>query len=175
MYSGQFAGFSHVPYRVVYYDIVGSTKEDLDAQLSALCPIDQKGNKHWALTEWKTIPRWYQFGTSNVGSSCCGTCLIDILVTLPNWKHLDDASIELVNRWEQFIQGLMQHEMGHVKIIEENYPLIVNALQIMELTNDNSKMIVVNKLVDRLNNEYDEKTDHGRKQLMQCFRTDYNR
>ena len=132
--------------------------------MNILGPVDKDGNKCHALTECKLIPTSYP-NKIQYAALCVSTAgLVDILVTLPSWKRPDGVSTELINRWEHVVRVLGQHEQGHVNIVQENYKLIVLAIELAELTKDYSEVTAVFERIDRFNKDYDEKTDHGRKQ-----------
>lgn len=164
MNFGQSTGFSYPFPMYYYYDIIGSTWKELVNQMNILGPVDSNGNRCHALTEFKLIPTSY-LNKIQYASLCVNTAnLVDILVTLPSWKHSDGVSTELINRWDHVVRVLGEHEQGHVNIVQENYKLIVLAIELAELTKDYSEVTAAFERIDRFNRDYDKKTDHGRKQ-----------
>jgi predicted secreted Zn-dependent protease len=80
---------------VLCYDIIGSTAEDLRAQMDFLGPIDDNGQRYDALTRWHIRWWWPGFGQSPCELNNA-TVSYEIKVIFPRWIQLKDASPRLI-------------------------------------------------------------------------------
>ncbi len=98
--------------RYEYYDIRGTTSEELLKQMSELGPKDSDDN-WFAKTEWAIdwaypIPK---------GNSCEPVQVIAwIKYILPRWVNKNEAPPELQARWDAYELRLKQHEEHHKDI-----------------------------------------------------------
>lgn len=86
---------------IIYYDIRGSTVEELIQQMSWLGPVGLDGKKHYGYCEWQESGRM-------------------MTVTLPRWAPYEDVDPDLIARWDNFVKNLAKHENGHAKIARAN-------------------------------------------------------
>jgi predicted secreted Zn-dependent protease len=97
---------------VEYYDIHGTTVEELYQQMSELGPKDSDGNwfakANWAIDWDYPIPK---------GNSCEPVQVIAwIQYILPRWVDKSEASAELQARWDAYELLLKKHEEHHKDI-----------------------------------------------------------
>jgi predicted secreted Zn-dependent protease len=153
----------------VYYQVDGSTAEDIWTDILAKSPVKENGKQHVAYTRWDV--NW-KFWWLDYGSSCeinKVTTKLDVTYTLPRLKQ--DASIpqSVTAHWEKYYAALLDHEHGHkrlgVKAAIEIENLLLNigprlSCEQLELDANNMARNVVDKY-SRLENEYDRSTNHG--------------
>jgi len=154
-----------------HYDISGSKAGQLKRAMKRLGPREG-GGRYVAYTEW--ILTWtYTFDERET------ECRFDsfdvraaITMTLPRWDPGDDAPVELVERWERFIEALERHENGHARIALEAAASIDAAVSALgprascdelEREADATARDKVERYRHR-ERRYDEETNHGRAQ-----------
>ncbi len=99
--------------RYEYYDIRGTTAEELFQQMSELGPKDSDGNwfakTDWAIDWAYPIPK---------GDTCEPVQVIAwIKYILPRWVNKNEAPAELQARWDAYELRLKQHEEHHKDIV----------------------------------------------------------
>ncbi|MHB8119788.1 MAG: DUF922 domain-containing protein [Methanothrix sp.] len=148
---------------VSYYDITGSTAEELRSRLNILRPSDPNGHRYDAVTLWSINWNW-----PGRGSILCrldkATVSYKIKVVFPRWISPKNTSSELVTKWGNYICALAEHERGHVNIFINNHHLVANAIKNANYyTADSAAHVVIGHL-KQLDAEYDAITDHGASQ-----------
>jgi len=154
-----------------HYDIAGSKAGQLKRAMKRLGPREG-GRRYVAYTEW--ILTWtYTFDERET------ECRFDsfdvraaITTILPRWDPGDDASVELLERWERFVEALERHESGHARIGVEAAASIDAAVSALgpRATCDELEReadVTARDKVDRYRRRerrYDEETNHGRAQ-----------
>ena len=98
---------------IEYYDIRGTTEEELYQQMSELGPRDSDGNwfakANWAIDWDYPIPK---------GDSCEPVQVIAwVQYILPRWVDKQEAPAELQIRWDAYELRLKQHEEHHKDIV----------------------------------------------------------
>jgi len=153
------------------YDISGSKAGQLKRAMKKLGPREG-GRRYAAYTEW--ILTWtYTFDERET------ECRFDsfdvraaITMTLPRWEPGGGAPVELLERWEQFIEALERHENGHARIALEAAASIDAAVSALgpraschelEREADATARDKVERYRQR-ERRYDEQTNHGRAQ-----------
>lgn len=143
---------------VVPYDVTGSTASDIRTQLNAHGP-----GGYDAYTKWTVHWTWPGQGTA--------TCRLqdaqvtyEIEVTFPRWIPTEQATPELVLKWNGYLYALALHENGHVNNIVAHYPAIVAAIKSSScLSAENAAQTVLQQM-RAYDSRYDAETDHGRTQ-----------
>ena len=153
------------------YDISGSKAGQLKRAMKKLGPREG-GRRYAAYTAW--ILTWtYTFDERET------ECRFDsyevraaITMTLPRWEPGGGAPVELLERWERFIEALERHENGHARIALEaarSIDAAVSALgprsscDELEREADATARDKVERYRHR-ERRYDEETNHGRAQ-----------
>jgi predicted secreted Zn-dependent protease len=156
---------------VEHYDISGSKAGQLKRAMKRLGPREG-GRRYVAYTAW--ILTWtYTFDERET------ECRFDsfdvraaITTTLPRWEPGGDAPVELLERWERFIEALERHENGHARIALEAAASIDAAVSALgprascdelEREADATARGKVERYRQR-ERRYDEETNHGRAQ-----------
>lgn len=85
-------------------------------------------------------------------------------VTLPRLANYATLPARLQKRWDYYFSALKEHEVGHVLLSYEQKDKLLVAIQ--GATCDTVNEVAKNLLgeVSKLNQDYDEKTQHGRTQ-----------
>ena len=101
------------PVTVEFYEVSGTSAQELRKELDRLGPVDGDGVRHDGHTRW--FINWtYQLEPDVDGCEVRSfETTLDITMTLPRWKKSKTAPGRLVRRWEQYIAALRLHENGH--------------------------------------------------------------
>lgn len=145
---------------IVYYDISGSSEDELRAQLNTLGPIGYDGYRGDAITDWFIRWSWPGYGTSSCDLSVADISY-EIKVVFPRWIPTGDASPDLITKWAAYTKLLAEHEKGHVDSVLENFPTVVDAIKGATCETADS---VGNKFLNQIRQldiDYDAETQHG--------------
>jgi len=159
--SSEAAGLVDIPNAaIVYYDIAGTTEEELGAQLEALGPMGYDGYRGDATTRWYIRWDWRGYEASD--------CRLDeavvsyeIQVILPHWTPPEDASPDLVAKWSRYTRALAEHEKGHVDFVVASYDLVAEAIKNATCETAEAAAQTALDLIRQHDIDYDAATDHG--------------
>jgi predicted secreted Zn-dependent protease len=151
--------------QVVYYDITGSTVNELRASMDEIGPRDSSdGNKPVdAFVDWHISWTWPGYRTDACELSAASVTY-SIKVIMPRWEVPADAPPELVSKWEKYMQTLAWHEQGHVNLIVDNYPSIKAVIQNATCSTAEAAAQKTLETLRELNSNYDNETKHGETQ-----------
>ena len=159
-------------FRVEYFDVSGSSAQELRADLSRLGPVADNGVRGDAYTRWRIA---WKFDLTERGKVCiAGNFSVDLTVTmiLPRWTPPAGASADLVGLWDRYSTALRYHEDGHHRIATAAADEVMRRLQ-AAARGEGCKALEnkLKTLVDEVLAEYrvrqadyDRETDSGRAQ-----------
>jgi predicted secreted Zn-dependent protease len=159
-------------FRVEYFDVSGSSPQELRADLGRLGPVADNGVRGDAYTRWRIA---WKFDLTERGKTCiAGNFAVDLTVTmiLPRWEPPQGAVSALVALWDQYSTALRFHEEGHHRIaraaaeeVERRLRAAARGEGCKPLENT-LKALVDEVLADyrRKQADYDRETDSGRAQ-----------
>jgi len=155
-----------------YYYVDGPSATVLAAQIDQNGPPGADGERHAGKTKWDVQwkLRHEQHGVT------CGmkevAVAVGIAQTLPKWRGEAEGAAALKTRWQQFADALKRHEDGHkdhglaagkeIEVALLDAKPASNCEDLAVSANSAAKAIV--KKYQKLNEDYDRKTDHGRSQ-----------
>jgi predicted secreted Zn-dependent protease len=153
----------------VYYQVDGSTAEDIWADILAKSPVKENGKQHVAYTRWDVSWKfwWYDHGSSCEISKV--TTRLDVAYTLPRLKQSASIPQSVTAHWEKYYAALLDHEQGHkalgVKAAIEIEHQLLNMgprrnCEQLELDANKMARNVIDKY-SQLEKEYDRSTNHG--------------
>lgn len=155
-----------------YYYVDGPSATILAAQIDQNGPTGADGKRYAAKTKWDV--QW-KFRHEQSGVTCSLTevaVAIGIAQTLPKWRGEAKGAAALKTRWQKFVDALKRHEDGHKdhglaagKEIEAALLAAKPASNCEDLAaaaNSVAEAIVTK--YQKLDQDYDRKTDHGRSQ-----------
>jgi predicted secreted Zn-dependent protease len=145
---------------VIYYDISGSTEDELRAQLNTLGPVGYDGYKGDAATEWFIRWNWPGYGTSSCDLSAAEISY-DIKVIFPRWTPNENSSPELISKWASYTKLLAEHEKGHVDSVLENFPSVVEAIKAATCETADAVGTELLGKIRQFDVDYDAATRHG--------------
>ncbi|MCP4540226.1 MAG: DUF922 domain-containing Zn-dependent protease [Chloroflexi bacterium] len=155
-----------------YYQITGSTADELCDQMDQLGYMDEVGYRWDAYTEWYV--NWsYPYSTT---SDNCTTNSVQVQIQItfifPQWNTPKNASQDLIDRWNAYMAALRLHEDGHKKIaIQAGDEILqaMNALPAYPLCSELEQAAdaVGESILERYRQRqatYDQNTEHGKTQ-----------
>ncbi len=148
-----------------YYDITGSTADELRHSMDQLRPTDPyDANKPVdSYADWYIAWNWPGYGTDNCDLSA-STITYTINVIMPRWRAPADASPDLTAKWEKYIQSLTFHEKGHVDNIINNYLTVMIAIQDASCLTAEAEAQKALDDLRQFDSNYDSETKHGETQ-----------
>ncbi len=143
-----------------FYDIAGSTADELRAQMSQLGPVDQFGSRNDAYTGWFVVWNWPKNpdGTCDLSQA---TVSAFITVTFPRWTAPPGAPPALAQRWQQYVDALATHEEGHADFVDQSIPDILGALKGAACDTAGAAGLAVLDRIRQHDLDYDNATGHG--------------
>ena len=102
-----------------FYEIEGSSRQELLSAMDRAEITDYSGDFVYAKTNWYV----------SADGPTADPKIDYITVTLPRWRHPEDAEDHLVEAWRKFVTRLIQHEANHVRLVHEALPDIEQALR----------------------------------------------
>ena len=106
-----------------YYDVEGETFADIKQSIRSRGPVDERGKRRYARTDWKVEWRWER---NDDGIVRPGTVkvLCKAVLTLPRLDPKTTLSPADAERWRAYEQLLLRHELNHVRHVEAIAPEI---------------------------------------------------
>lgn len=151
----------------VYYDIHGQDGTELREAMNQNGPFDHSGVRRDAFTAWYI--HWNWPSTDGKPDFRKARSFCDVTITLPRWEPGDGVNSGLVNKWEEFIQRLEQHEARHLGFASQIYPKIPEAVKKAARKNRDLDSQQANDIAQefltrlrRMDREYDSETGNGR-------------
>lgn len=148
-----------IPHATVQpYEVHGSTESELRAQLSAHGP-----GGYDAFTKWYVRWNWPGRGTANCRLQEADVSY-EVSVTFPHWTPTEQATPELVAKWNGYLYALALHENGHVNHVVSQFPIVVAAINNSTCLSAEAAAQAVLQQMRLFDSQYDANTDHGRTQ-----------
>lgn len=118
----------HFSARVAEYAVTAATVAELRREMQRAGPVAQ-GVRYPGATHWNL--RWsFQYAPGAAGCSLrTVSVVVDTRVTLPRWTPRTPPEPAVADWWEAFRAGLIDHELGHVRLAVESGGAIVDALR----------------------------------------------
>ena len=155
-----------------YYEIDGSTTDELRAQMKRNGTAWNDGKVYAALTTWD-IHYHYDITPTNGGYvlSAINTT-VDVVIHLPKLVPSAKTPVQLISTWNSYLQHLKTHEFGHRDIaigigkdIYQSLAALGSSTSKSEL--DREAQDLVKAKFKRLKEDqiaYDQETRHGKEQ-----------
>jgi predicted secreted Zn-dependent protease len=148
---------------IVYYDISGSTGEELRNQLDRYGLTGPDGYRGDAATVWHIEWTWDGYGMETCDLQTV-TETHEVKVTMPRWIPTDEASPELIEKWGKYVLALANHEKGHVDNVILNIPVLLDSIRRADCTTAEGKAQEVLMRIRQYDLDYDSRTNHGETQ-----------
>ena len=160
-----------------YYDIQGRTPNELRKAMNAQGPLSPDGKKRFdARTDWtlQWAYKWDAKLAKQAGIYRLSEWTVDVksTITMPRWAEVDEAKPIDRRRWQVYMARLKLHENGHAKLAElagdavnkafANIKVYPSSKELKEAVRLKAQEIL--KLHRAMELEYDQKTEHGKKQ-----------
>jgi predicted secreted Zn-dependent protease len=155
-----------------YYYVNGPSASVLAAQIDRNGPPGADGKRYAGKTKWDV--QW-KFRHEQHGATCSMkevAVAIGVAQTLPKWRNEAKGAAALKTRWQQFVDALKRHEDGHkdhglaagkeIQAALLSAKPVSNCEDLAAAANSVAEAIVTK--YQKLDQDYDRKTDHGRSQ-----------
>lgn len=153
----------------VYYQISGSTAEQLRASLNQLRPVNLFGQRSDSSTIWGVSWKYRYSKSSNSCQLNAIRVRAFIITSLPKWNPPPNTSLQLITRWNQYINAMLIYENSQKKYAVDasneilatlkKLPTYPNCHQ-MGATADAIGKRIFHKY-EQLDMNYDQSTRHG--------------
>lgn len=111
-----------------YYDVTGSTLEQVQASIRQLGPVDEGGKRRYARTDWKVEWSWEK-NDSGIIQPGTVKVLCKAVITLPRLTPSSTLPPDQEQRWAAYEQLLAHHEMNHVRHVQALAPKISSRIE----------------------------------------------
>lgn len=153
-----------------HYEVDPEGYDKLYQAVNAVTPVKVDGKTFHGLTKWHI--KWNYWFDNEEDGSCAITrtrVTLTATITLPQLVNSEDWQDEI---FDEYLDALTEHEMGHYEISQEAAQAIDDALNELDAEDDCTTLKqVANQSARELLNEfrqaerdYDKRTDHGRTQ-----------
>ena len=149
---------------MIYYEISGSSADELRVQMNQLGPLDLMNGQHYdARTDWHISWTWPGYGSNDCDLSKT-TVSYDIKATVPHWQPAPGTDQKLIAQWNGYLNNLALHEQGHVDSIARNYIQVKDAIRRATCSTAEEAAQDMLDIFRQANAEYDQQTNHGETQ-----------
>ena len=148
--------------QISYYEITGSTADQLRAQMTALGPTDPYDNDLHvdAYSDWFISWNWPGYGSTNCDLSSPSVSY-ELTLVLPNWILPSNADPVLVTKWNDYLSALKVHEAGHLENIINNYQSVITAIKTATCSTADAAASTALEALRQFDSTYDAETQHG--------------
>jgi len=150
-----------------FYSVTGANWREIRQSIAQARPWRDSfdGDTRWDIT--------WRFHTVSSPSGCSGSGFstsIKITTTLPRWTPPTNVDAAVKEQWTRYFTNLAQHELGHARLglaaaaeVQKRIATIgtqSDCAQLKNLINERANQVVAD--FRRREQEYDERTNHGR-------------
>jgi predicted secreted Zn-dependent protease len=160
-----------------YYDVEGSSADELHRAIKAYGPVSFDGNRYYATCKWKI--RWKAKYKTEGGRCSIGDLHLTVAaaITFPRWSNSSAGTAGLREKWEQMAKALRNHEDGHKDNGVRGANDLARRLRSLpaqpdcrtleqEINANYERMLKVHRELDVA---YDRATNHGENQGVSLF------
>jgi len=153
----------------LFYEVDGTTADEIREQMSLRSPNREDGNVFDAHTEWYVD---WRYDYNEGGGKCevvAPNISVNVTFTMPRWIGRDSSAPALAKRWDDYYQALVAHEKGHgnngisaALEIEQMVSALESESSCRSMDTKIDKM--ANKIIKKYNKadiNFDKKTSHG--------------
>jgi predicted secreted Zn-dependent protease len=150
-----------------YYDVHGITIDEVQESLRTQGPLDDRGHRRFAYTDWSIKWEWKRTERNKVDlRSLQISCSAEI--QLPRLVIKKETPLALIRAWNSFVERTRRHELAHLRHAEAGAPRIRDRLeQVVALRGPlspveaNEGVSAVVAEIRAMDKEYDQRTNHG--------------
>ncbi len=153
-----------------YYLVQGNTFPEMMSAVEQARPWKTNHNQFDGWTEWRISWNFHHAGANGEVRLTDVKVTTVAKITVPKLKPSTDADPEALHHWGTFSEGLLRHELGHVRIAREATDAVKHQFEntgryatprelsaAVETANDG-----ILKQFKQKETDYDWKTNHGR-------------
>lgn len=150
-----------------FYDVQGSTPEEVRASMIERGPKDAGGKARFAYTDWYVSWRWKKTSDGNVDTNTIALeCSAQIL--LPRLRPGANTDQRFIRAWHEYAERMREHELKHVEHVSARAPEIISVIHKESARRGGLSPVSANKFVSEvisrikaLDRAYDRATNHG--------------
>ncbi len=150
-----------------FYDVYGSTPQEVRASMIQHGPKDAGGKARFAYTDWHVSWHWKKTPEGAVNASTVTLeCSAEVL--LPRLRPTAHTSQAFIRAWHDYVDRMRQHELRHVEHVSERAPEIISTIRVQSakrgFLSPSSANSIVSQVIHRiraLDRAYDRATNHG--------------
>lgn len=153
-----------------YFEISGSSPQELRSYIDKRGPIDQFGVRRDAYLSWNVRWDWPEKQGSRPALNKTNV-VSEFTLTLPRWTRPGPVAPQFEVKWENFYRALLEHEMGHVLNVLRYSPRIAQRIRARAGTNSRTTVAEANEIgltvlntIRSSDRHYDLVTNHGKRQ-----------
>jgi predicted secreted Zn-dependent protease len=147
---------------IAHYEIEGASVQEIRNQLDIHGPPDSNGISHDAHTIWGIRWNWPGYG-SPLGNVSRADITCKVMIILPRLKNTEDLPKELREKWNRYVDALLQHEMEHVAIARECKSAIERVIRKSHPKEADKVATAILREHKEKEVSMDQKTEHGKK------------
>jgi predicted secreted Zn-dependent protease len=160
--------------RTAYYQISGTTANELRQAMDRLRPTGPDGKRHDAITTWDIPWRYHVVAVEGWCAVQSIEVSLDLVTTVPRWTNEAAAPAALAGQWRAYLAALAKHEDGHKQLAIEaaaavrdlgahiKVPQRANCAEVGRTIDTAAKAVI--QEYQAKERQYDEETDYGRTQ-----------
>jgi len=150
-----------------FYQVEGSSLEEIHASLRERGPRDERGRSRFAYTDWTIEWNWgttpaKRVALESLRVQCSATIKLPKLAVTPN------TPLTVIRSWHEFLEKTRAHEMRHLEHVSRGAARIPERLKVVEARRGKLSPKQANAVVSRVVEEirefdraYDRRTNHG--------------
>ena len=150
-----------------FYDVQGSTPDEVRASMIERGPKDAAGKARFAYTDWYVSWRWKKTSNGNVDPKTIALeCSAEIL--LPRLRPRANTDQRFIRAWHEYAERMREHELKHVEHVSARAPEIISVIRSEAARRGGLSPVAANKFVSdvvsrikALDRAYDRATNHG--------------
>jgi predicted secreted Zn-dependent protease len=138
-----------------FYTVEGANEDEIRANMNSVRPGEED-----AYTSWN-----FSWNAPDDGNGSCDLNNVQVNYTIsvrfPQWTPPVDASAELIQKWNNYIDALAVHESGHVQRVFPFIPDLINNIKASSCDTYNQVAQEWLNGINQSNADYDTETNHG--------------
>lgn len=146
--------------RMDYYYLIGSNLADIEKQVKERREKDPTNQHYMGRTRTKVFWNWEGYGKAECNLNSL-SLRYEITIQFPRWEMPENINQVEKDKWLAFITGLAKHELGHVTVDLEQFPLMEKRIRSATCTTADAHAQAAMEELDQAQFRYDDATYHG--------------
>jgi predicted secreted Zn-dependent protease len=158
------------PYKIVYFVVRGKNTEAIARDVSKNGPLSN-GEVVWAKTDYRFDTRWNTVRSREGYRATAVRVITTMKIFLPKWKNYQLADACKKKAWDNLVDALLRHELGHINLsagLDKDIERGISALGMYASASElekNAEMVRKKAMEENAVKQikYDADTEHGAK------------